>query len=172
METFDGPGARLAAFGNQLVQVHDRLRADLARLSDEVDTYLDGGARPRDLQAHCLAFCGALERHHTGEDDGAFPELADHHPELTPLLDKLREDHHLVSGILHRLRDLVEGLSPETGTDPRQAQRVRGEVDGLMAIVDSHFGFEERSIVDALNALDLPAWKADPPAFLRTDPPR
>ncbi|MGN9844336.1 hemerythrin domain-containing protein [Nonomuraea sp. H19] len=170
METYDRPDARLAAFGDQLIEVHDWLRAELARLSDDVDAYLAGGARPSELRAHCLSFCTALERHHTGEDDGAFPALATRHPELTPVLDKLREDHKLVSDILHRLRELVEGLDPETGADPQEARRVRGELDGLRAIVESHFGYEERSIAEALNALDASEWKAEPPAFLRTDP--
>ncbi|MGP3955885.1 hemerythrin domain-containing protein [Nonomuraea sp. 3N208] len=162
--------ARLAAFGDQLIGVHDWLRGELASLGDEVDAYLDGGTRPRDLRAHCLAFCTALERHHTGEDDGAFPALAARHPELAPVLDKLREDHRLVADILRRLRELVDGLDPETGRDPREARRVRGEVDGLTAIVESHFGYEERSIAKALNALDVAEWKQGrPPAFLRTD---
>ncbi|WP_067821512.1 hemerythrin domain-containing protein [Actinomadura kijaniata] len=170
MESSDAPDARLTAFGSQLVEVHDRLRGELARLSDDVDAYLDGGTRPRDLRAHCLAFCAALERHHTGEDAGAFPALAERHPELAPTLDKLREDHWLVSGILRRLQELAGGLGPETG-DPREAQRVRGELDGLMAIVESHFRYEERSIVEALDALNVPEWAGAPPAFLRAGTP-
>lgn len=154
MESFDAPAARLAAFGDQLTETHDWLRAELARL--------DGDPRPGNLRAHCLTFCAALERHHTGEDDGAFPALAGRHPDLAPVLDRLREDHRLVAGILRRLRELVE--SP--GDDPR---RVRGELDGLKAIMESHFRYEERSIVEALNALDNRQWTAEPPAFLRTD---
>ncbi|MGK5557384.1 hemerythrin domain-containing protein [Actinomadura kijaniata] len=170
MESSDAPDARLTAFGSQLLEVHDWLRGELARLSDDVDAYLDGGARPRELRAHCLAFCAALERHHTGEDDGAFPALAGRYPGLAPTLDKLREDHGLVSGILRRLQELVGGLGPETG-GPREAQRVRGELDGLMAIVESHFRYEERSIVETLDALDVPEWAGERPAFLRAGAP-
>ncbi|WP_347813417.1 hypothetical protein [Actinomadura sp. KC216] len=47
---------------------------------------------------------------------------------------------------------------------------MRGELDGLAAIMDSHFGYEERTIVEALNALEAPTWKNDPPVFLRTAP--
>lgn len=166
METFDNPSERLTAFGNQLVQVHNGLRAELARLSDDVDAYLDGGGPPRELRAHCLTFCAALERHHTGEDDAAFPALAERHPELAPTLDKLREDHWLVSGILRRLVELVEGLGEGAGADTQEAQRVRSELDGLTAIVESHFGYEERTIVKALNDLDVPTWTREPPAFL------
>ncbi|WP_188194131.1 hemerythrin domain-containing protein [Nonomuraea sp. SYSU D8015] len=170
MEKFDRPDARLAAFGDQLLDVHDWLREELARLSDDVDAYPDGGTPPRGLRTHCLTFCTALERHHTGEDDGAFPALAARHPELAPVLDKLREDHHLVAGILRRIRELVEGLTPETGADPQEARRVRGELDGLRAIVESHFSYEERTIAGALNVMDASEWRGERPAFLRTDP--
>ena len=169
METFDTPSARLAAFGDQLIEVHNRLRTELARLSDDVDARLDGDPRPEELWAHCLTFCTALERHHTGEDDEAFPALTELHPDLAPVLDKLREDHRLVADILRRLRELTTGTDLH-GADPQQARRVRGELDGLKAIMESHFGYEERSIVKALNALSDQEWTGEPPAFLRTDP--
>jgi hypothetical protein len=170
MEGFGGPATRLAAFGEELIEVHDWLRMELARLGDDVNDYLVGGPRPRDLPAHCLAFCAALERHHTGEDDGAFPALAERHPELAPVLEKLREDHRLVSDILGRLRGLAGGVDLRAGADPQQVRRVRGELDGLKAILESHFGYEERSIVEALNTLNAREWSNEPPAFLRTDP--
>ncbi len=52
---------RLAAFGNQLIEIHIWLREELALLREDVDAYLDGrGGRPRELRAHCLTFCSAL----------------------------------------------------------------------------------------------------------------
>jgi hypothetical protein len=59
---------RVAAFGYQLVGIHDQLRADLARLRAD-------SRSGRRLQTHCLAFCSALTRHHSGEDGGAFQVL-------------------------------------------------------------------------------------------------
>jgi hypothetical protein len=82
---------RIAAFGNQLVQVHIWLREELARLREDVDSYLDGsGERPRDLRAHCLAFCSALTRHHSGEDGGAFPPS----PSSSPNCDRCSRCWH------------------------------------------------------------------------------
>lgn len=151
----DAPGDRLAAFGNQLIDVHIWLREELARLQDDVDGYLAGdGERSRELQAHCLAFCSALTRHHTAEDDGVFPELARRFPELAPVLEQLAHDHHMVTGILGRLQDLVDGIGP--APDAAEARRVRGELDGLVALVESHFTYEEKKLVAALNALDTP----------------
>jgi hypothetical protein len=57
--------ARLTALGDELFRIHDSLRAELRRLQDGVR---DPG---RPLAVHCLAFCAALTRHHTGEDAGA-----------------------------------------------------------------------------------------------------
>ncbi|WBB63102.1 hemerythrin domain-containing protein [Streptomyces sp. WMMC500] len=149
------PRARLVAFGDELVAIHRRLRAELARLRRETDDYLAGGPRPRDLKTHCLAFCVALTSHHTGEDRGAFPALAARHPGLRPLIEKMEEDHAMVSGLLQSLERVLD----EVPDDPheRDAARVRGELEGLGAIVESHFRFEERTIVEALDALPAEA---------------
>lgn len=162
METPDG---RLAAFGNQLVEVHLWLREELAALREDIDTYLDdGGARPRALRAHCLAFCSALNRHHTGEDDGAFPQLAEQFPELRPVLDELRRDHRLVEDSLQRLEALLSGLEQEM-----DAVEVWSELDSLAALMETHFVYEEKRIVSALNALNAPGWDRSRPDFLLTD---
>ncbi len=155
---------RLVAFGNQLIDVHIWLREELAALREDIDAYLAGGARPRELRAHCLAFCSALNRHHTGEDDGAFPELARRFPELRPVLEELRRDHRLVEDSLRRLQALAGRL--DRATDPAE---VRRELDSLAALMETHFVYEEKRIVSALNALDAPDWHRSRPEFLRTD---
>ncbi len=102
----------------------------------------------RILPAHCPAFCAALTAHHTGEDAGAFPALAERFPELAPVLDEMAEDHVWISGILARVEELAVQLAEE-GSSPRLA----GELDGLAAIAESHFSFEERRIAAALDRL-------------------
>ncbi|MCG5214736.1 hemerythrin domain-containing protein [Streptosporangium soli] len=150
METSTEPDDRLTAFGNQLIEVHIWLREELERVRADVDSYAEGrGERPRELRAHCLAFCSALTRHHTGEDDGAFPVLAEQFPELRPVLEELTHDHHVVTGILRRVTELVEGLE----ADPAEARRVAGELDGLTALLESHFVYEEKKLVTALNSM-------------------
>ncbi|MFJ4873439.1 hemerythrin domain-containing protein [Streptomyces sp. NPDC088757] len=153
MATSTGPGSRLAAFGNQLIAVHLWLREELERLTDGLDAYLDGEAeRPRELRAHCLTFCSAVRRHHTEEDDSAFPALADEFPELRPVLEELERDHHTVADILRRVEELLDGLH-----EGSNAQDVRNELDGLAALLESHFVYEEKKIVSALNELtELP----------------
>ncbi|WP_433236031.1 hemerythrin domain-containing protein [Streptosporangium sp. CA-135522] len=161
MET---PDERLAAFGNQLIEVHLWLREELATLREDIDAYLADGVRPRELRAHCLTFCSALNRHHTGEDDSAFPRLAERFPELRPVLDELRRDHRLVEDSLQRLQTLLDGLGQ--GVNPIE---VRSELDSLAALMETHFVYEEKRVVSALNALNVPGWDRSRPGFLLID---
>ena len=108
----------------------------------------DRTAIPDDLLGHCLGFCTAIHAHHTGEDERLLPQLRAAAPGLAPVIDNLIEDHALVSGILRRIREL---LAPGLGAGPAVLAR---ELDGLTAILESHFGYEERRLGQALDALD------------------
>lgn len=141
---------RLAAWGQQLVETHDRLRDELDRLLDGLD---ETSALTPDLRVHCVAFCGAVSRHHTSEDGTAFPALAAQYPELRDTLDGLARDHHVVAGILQSIDAVL------TGTD--DLVQARSEIDGLSAILESHFRWEERAIVAALDGLAEPGLTAE-----------
>jgi len=136
------------AFGNQLVEVHIWLREQLARLRDDLAAPPE---RPRDLRVHCLTFCAALRRHHTGEDGSLFPLLTDGHPDLAPVLEALERDHAFVDGILRRVEELVASAEHADAGDA--AVGVRAELDGLAALLDSHFAYEERRLAAVLNDL-------------------
>ncbi|MET8259580.1 hemerythrin domain-containing protein [Micromonospora sp. NPDC005553] len=135
------PAGRLAAVGNQMIEIHLWLSAELARLQASLDT------PSRDLRAHCLTFCAALGRHHTGEDAGAFRLLAEEAPELRPVIDNLITDHEVVAGILERVEALLGGDAAVPVAE------VRAELAGLAALLESHFRYEEKRLVTALNAL-------------------
>ncbi|WP_238450008.1 hemerythrin domain-containing protein [Micromonospora sp. 4G55] len=135
------PGDRLTALGNQLIEIHLWLREELAALR----AGLDSPTGPRDLRAHCLTFCSALTRHHTGEDGGAFRVLAEQAPQLRPVLDELAADHEVVAAVLRRVEELA--------ADPAGVAGVRAELDGLSALLESHFVYEEKKLVAALNAV-------------------
>ncbi|MCS7480656.1 hemerythrin domain-containing protein [Umezawaea endophytica] len=159
---------RLTAFGHQLIEVHVWLRGRLEDLRDDVDAYFAGdGPLPRDLRAHCLSFCSALTRHHTGEDRVAFPEIAEEFPELRPVITQLKTDHNRIDWILGALDKLLAGLPDE----PDQAARTRviAELEGLSAIMETHFTYEEKKLLTVLNGLDVPGWRAERPDFLLVD---
>ena len=139
------PGAeRVKGLGDRLVEVHSWLRDELTTLRRQADegTPLQLG---KHLREHCLNFCDALTKHHTGEDMGAFPMLARQFPALAPTLRKLGEDHAVVADLQAQIRTLVT-----TESDPA---RLRTELNRLATRLESHFDHEERTVVQALNAL-------------------
>ncbi|MGQ5263606.1 hemerythrin domain-containing protein [Micromonospora sp. ZYX-F-536] len=147
MHPTGSPAGRLAAVGNQMIELHLWLSAELARLRASLDDTTPDARPSRDLRAHCLTFCAALGRHHTGEDGGAFRLLADQVPELRPVIDNLIVDHEVVAGILARVEELLDDATAVP------AAQLRAELDGLAALLESHFRYEEKRLVAALNAL-------------------
>ena len=136
---------RAEAFSQQLRRAHQQLRDHLARIRDGLgrDEHVGTG-----LEVHCLAFCSALGTHHGGEDDGMFAELLDARPDLAPAIRNLIDDHAAIAAILGQVR----ALTGQAKTAPAQRlPELRRELDGLAAIMESHFGYEERAISAALD---------------------
>ena len=150
----------MAALSKQLIDVHRALRERLTSLRQEAA----GGAGLRaadtaageDLLSHCLSFCSAIHTHHTGEDSQLLPALRAAVPDLAPVIDNLLEDHALVAGILRQVHELLTPGRASSG--PGAVVR---ELDGLSAILESHFGYEERRIAKALDTLGPGAWTAE-----------
>ncbi|MEV7007841.1 nitroreductase/quinone reductase family protein [Streptosporangium sp. NPDC051022] len=151
---------RVRGLGDWIVEVHDWLRKELETLRTQVDQVAEGGAdtiertRPdlaQQMRAHCLNFCGALKRHHGGEDMAVFPMLAEQFPALAPALAQLGEEHKVVARLQEDIQRLVDGFVPGE-TDP---VRLRADLERLANQLESHFGYEEETIVTALNATAL-----------------
>ncbi|EME58712.1 nitroreductase/quinone reductase family protein [Amycolatopsis decaplanina] len=142
---------RVRGMGDFLVEVHEWLREELKTLRAGVDDLVAGRAgvltMEKSLRAHCVSFCEALTKHHTGEDMGAFPMLAQRFPALAPVLTKLGEDHVVVAELQKRIRELVEAYV-HGESDP---VRLRDEFDVLAGKLEAHFAHEERAVVAALN---------------------
>jgi hypothetical protein len=149
----DGSIARARSLGAELVAVHQWLRAELVRIRDNAGSLAGEGPAP--LQAHCLAFCQALTSHHASEDSTAFAALGAAFPDLADVLEPLRQDHRLIAGVVGQLNEILSSLTPENS-----GQLLR-ELDGLTATLESHFQWEERRLVNALDALDPPLPAAD-----------
>ncbi|MBB5786366.1 hemerythrin domain-containing protein [Jiangella mangrovi] len=149
----DGDLDRTAAWSRQLTETHATLRERLRRLQSdlggETAAGFDADGADGDLLAHCLGFCAALTTHHEGEDSGLFAELLRVRPDLAATVAALQEDHWLIAGIL----TTVQGLAGETqaGVTAERRDAIRGELDGLAAIMESHFRYEERAIGAALD---------------------
>nr|WTB31414.1 hemerythrin domain-containing protein [Streptomyces sp. NBC_00830] len=138
-------GDRVAALSLQLSQAHQELRRQI----NEIRTSL-GQRRLSDdaLVTHCLAFCAALTSHHQGEDDGMFSQLQRERPDLSTTVANLVEDHGMIASILSRVRELADKAAESRGP---VLEAIRRELDGLAAIMESHFSYEERTISEALD---------------------
>ena len=65
-----------------------------------------------------------------------------------PAIRDLTGDHAAIAAILHQIRALaLHGKA----TPAESLPELRRELDGLAAIVESHFGYEERAISAALD---------------------
>jgi hypothetical protein len=149
---------RVVALSRQLAQAHQELRHQLAgirdHLRDGVSDY-PGEQHPAEWQAgngvlaaHCLAFCSALDAHHQGEDTGMFAALLRQRPELADTVGKLVQDHEMIASILVRVGELADRAA---GAETGDRQAIARELDGLGAIMESHFRYEERAIGAALD---------------------
>ncbi|MEW2468808.1 hemerythrin domain-containing protein [Streptomyces sp. NPDC046994] len=147
---------RMAAWSLQLAEAHQELRHRI----NEIRTGL-GQRRLSDdaLLTHCLAFCTALTTHHHGEDDGMFSQLLLARPDLAATVANLAEDHGMIAAILAQVSELADRAA---GSGGDALEPIGGELDGLAAIMESHFGYEERTISEALDeGVADTGWSAD-----------
>jgi hypothetical protein len=135
---------RAVTFSAQLAQAHQELRRKINLLKAGLSQRQPANV----LITHCLAFCSALTSHHQGEDSGMFADLLQERPELVATVSNLVEDHRLIASILSRMAKIADQtLGPEGSV----SDAIRFELDGLAAIMESHFAYEERAIGAALD---------------------
>lgn len=150
----EGEKNRLIAWNRELAAAHERLRQALRVTRDSLDRG-DAEAVGADLLLYCHGFCAALSGHHLSEDAVLFPELSARHPKLRSTIAKLAQDHEMIAALLTQFSDaLTASAAPD--------ELVR-HLDGLSAIMESHFSYEERELLDTLRTLDV---AADPRALL------
>ena len=150
----EGEKNRLIAWNRELTAAHQRLREALRVTRDALDTG-DAGPAGADLLLYCHGFCAALSGHHVSEDAALFPELSARHPQLRDAIAKLVQDHEMIAALLTKFRHAL--------TSPAAPDELARHLDGLSAIMESHFNYEERQLLDTLSTLDL---EADPHALL------
>ncbi|MFG3343141.1 hemerythrin domain-containing protein [Glycomyces sp. NPDC048151] len=147
---------RLVAFSTQLRNVHQRLRKalDLARRSIDGE-FDDGDTAGQDLLLFCRGFCSALSGHHRSEDGGLFPQVIAEHPELKPVIANLMSDHNMLE---HLIGQLTAAMDSDAGAD-----ELHRHLDGIGAVMETHFRYEENQLLKVLDALAI---EGDPTALL------
>ncbi|GAA2000943.1 hemerythrin domain-containing protein [Catenulispora subtropica] len=141
---------RTAALSIQLARAHQELRRQVAAIRADLGRRRIENATDATLVTHCLAFCDALATHHRGEDEALFARLVRARPDLAPTVAKLVEDHGLIATILARVAELADEAAGAR-SEVRTLDLIAAELDGLAAIMESHFGYEERTIGRALD---------------------
>lgn len=149
----EGEKTRLIAWSNELKAVHGRLREALRVTQAAAKVGERTGTSARELLLFCHGFCTALTGHHEGEDRELFPAIAAAHPELRPTLRKLEQDHSMIAHLIASLQAATDrGLPPD---------KLEGHLEGIAAIMESHFRYEERELLTVLDTLSLHAEPSD-----------
>lgn len=149
--------ARMIAWSAQLRRVHQRLTDALAIARESVESTdaREAVEQLADPLIYCWALCSALDGHHEAEDGALFPRLRERHPELAPVLDNLTRDHRMIAHLLGEpRRAMAAGDPPED---------LRRHLDGIEAVMTTHFRYEEKRLVAVLDGLDLGS--TPPPAI-------
>lgn len=126
--------------GEALKVVHDAFRRELALIREEMENG-DGSTLGAQLRINCLTLCQGLHHHHTGEDTGLLPFLADRHPEAAPVIERLREEHERIAVLLEALRRALTSGSPADA---------RAEVVRLTTELEDHLTYEEQQLIPLL----------------------
>lgn len=140
---------RLIAWSRELRLVHVRLREALDLTRSAVAEGGSGDAATRDLLLYCHGLCAALDGHHRGEDHALFPAIKAAHPELESVLHYLAQDHSMIAHLLAGLQAAVDRAAP--------VAELERHLEGVAAIMESHFRYEERQLLGVLETLSLDA---------------
>ena len=155
------------AGSQQLVDVHDHLRAELSRVralvSQVMAGTLDVGTARSEINtmtmrqnnwtlgAFCESYCRLVTVHHTLEDRSLYPRLRQGDTRLGPVLDRLTEEHHVIHDVLER----VDAALVATVRDPDGITELSAAVDLLTDTLLSHLSYEERELVEPMARLPM-----------------
>jgi len=163
-ERSDGPGS---ASAQMLIDVHNHLRSELEQLRGVVAEVATGHTSPAvarslinrmsmrqnywSLGAFCATYCRVLTIHHAIEDSRMFVDLRARDASLSPVIERLSEEHEVIAGILTRLDAALVAMV----ADPDQLAVVEAEVDRLADVLLSHLDYEEEELLGPIAALGI-----------------
>ncbi|ROS75268.1 LLM class flavin-dependent oxidoreductase [Cellulomonas sp. PhB143] len=158
------------ATGQQLVDIHDHLRAELAQVEEligqvEAGAISVGAARSHistmtmrqnswTLGTYCESYCRLVTTHHTIEDRSMFPSLRRFEPRLGPVVDRLEEEHVAIHDVLEAVDQALVAMVGEEDQAAGLAG-LRAAVDLLSDTLLSHLSYEERELVEPLARLGV-----------------
>ncbi|EHR63079.1 nitroreductase/quinone reductase family protein [Saccharomonospora cyanea] len=131
-------------WGDDLVAIHTVFRRELALVRHEIAS--SGPGLGAQLRINCLMVCRGLSHHHTAEDTELFPALDEQHPELGPVMRRLRAGHEVVERLIGELQAAI-------GTDGLGRDELREKAEHLTKEVEAHLDYEEEQLVPVLNRM-------------------
>ncbi|MEU4426525.1 nitroreductase/quinone reductase family protein [Actinoplanes sp. NPDC024001] len=129
--------------GGMLKLIHDAFRRELALIRAEVTA--SGPVLGAQLRVNCLTLCAGLHGHHVREDQGMFPGIERHRPDLAPVVRELQAEHQVIAGLLDNLQKILTEPSPDRAA-------LVAEVHRLTSEVEAHLDHEETALIPVLNA--------------------
>lgn len=96
----------------------------------------------------CGQHCAIVEQHHSIEDYAVFPPIAAKSEAWRKVTDRLAAEHVIVHELLVRLMDAIGTLAQSPDRDSFETARELYEA--LERVLESHLGYEEDQIGDAL----------------------
>ena len=172
-----------ARAGSHLAQVHQMYLRDLNQIEALMGAIRAGRADPTALAPAlrklpmadnlrlfgtvCGQACGALTNHHMIEDSSLFPHIERSAIDHAPVVARLRAEHKVIEVALDDLADKAEALARARGAaalDGDGAARA-GDQDAfesvaiayaeLLAVLRSHFGYEETRLAPIMGRLEM-----------------
>lgn len=156
------PALEVTSLADKLTEVHTWLRGQLAQVHAETEAHFAARAAHRgagappppglglQIRQRCLAFCQALEFHHTSEDGHMFPAMEGYHPHLRPVFDRLRDEHRTLAAVQSALAELLAGVAIA------EPDRFRGELSRMTEQLTAHLDYEEAEILPLLAGVPWP----------------
>lgn len=155
------------ASGEHLIQVHDHLRAELEQIRDLVEQVAAGSLGVGQARNHintmtmrqnnwtlgvyCETYCRLVTTHHSIEDSALFPRLRRADLSLTPVVNRLQEEHLIIHDVLEGVDKALVALVDGSGT----IDTLRAAVDLLDDTLLSHLSYEEKELVEPLARLGV-----------------
>ncbi|WP_424941654.1 hemerythrin domain-containing protein [Aliiroseovarius sp. S253] len=156
--------------GRRLAAIHRMHLNDVGRIGIVLDRIEAGEAPGKDLSealtnaefaqnvrqfgSLCGRECKVLTMHHDAEEYMLFPELAEKGNEaLRAVVARLVEEHKVVHELLVRLERAAMALMFEV--DAEKFNEARAVFRQLETVVQSHFGYEETQLEEAIGVLGI-----------------
>ncbi|MFG3409230.1 nitroreductase/quinone reductase family protein [Streptomyces sp. NPDC048142] len=158
----DAAAPAVASLADKLVEVHTWLRAQLRHVHTETEAHFASRAADRgageppapplglQIRQRCLAFCQALDFHHTAEDGHMFPVMEGYHPHLRKVFDRLREEHRGIASVQTALSALLADVAIA------EPDRFRAELTRMTEELTAHLDYEEEQILPLLAEVPWP----------------